>query len=331
MGGNALKHAKTERKNIMDYDHIKIHILKELNNYVTCKAVIEAPEKDSFGDLDVLYISDEKFEIQDLIKKLFNPSEIVNNGPITSFDYDNFQIDLMKSTSSEEFNSKMFYYAYGDLGCLMGKMINFYKIKFGDRGLWIDIDNTIDEKSLGVKTNIGKEILLSTDPEKICSFLGLSHKIWKAGFATKNSIFEWLCSSKYFIRGIFNVENGADRKRMENRKMYVDFMKWLWGGDGTPTEPIPTKKHIQSHAIAYFKKQDELDMIVNEIKVREIKKAKYNGKFFVSNGIKPNLIVQTMNQFEKYVETMYKTEFIKWLDSVDADNVQIQIKNFFLN
>jgi len=330
MGGDALKHTKTERKDIKDYTRIKTHILEELSKHLVCKAVIEVPEKESFGDLDVLYICDDKIVIQDLINELFNPHEIVNNGPVTSFDYDNFQIDFMKSTSLEEFNSKMFYFAYGDLGCLMGKMINFYKIKFGDRGLWIDIDNSIDNKPLGVKCNIGKEILLTNEPKQICEFLELNYELWKNGFSTKQEIFEWLCSSKYFKKNIFNVENGADRNRMENRKMYMDFMKWLWGGDGTPTEPKPDKEYIQHHAITYFNKQDELEAIVGEVKLREIRKLKYNGKLFVDKGTKPTLIVQTMSQFEKYIEKVLETDFIKWLDSTDKENVQILLNKFFL-
>lgn len=330
MGGNALKHVKTERKNVKDYNRIKMYIIEELSKYIVCKSVIEAPEKDSFGDLDVLYIYDPKFEINNLIKELFNPIEIVHNGPVTSFDYDNFQIDLIESRSLEEFNSKMFYFAYGDLGCLMGKMINFYKIKFGDRGLWIDVGNTIDQKSLGVKSNIGKEILLSIEPKEICDFLGLNYEFWKSGFETKIQIFEWLSSSKYFMKGIFNVENGADRNRMENRKMYVDFMKWLWGKDGTPTGPKPEVKYIQTQTIKYFNKQDELDIIVNEIKIRETRKEKYNGKFFVDNGVKGNSIVKTMSEFEKNIETMYKIDFLKWLDSVTENDVKFELKNFFV-
>jgi hypothetical protein len=329
MGGNALKHVKTERKNVIDYQRIKTHILEELNKYVVCKALIEAPEKESFGDLDVGYISDKKFEIQDLIKELFNPTEIVSNGPITSFDYDSFQIDLIKSASISEFDSKMFYFSYGDLGCLIGKMMNFYKIKFGDCGLWIEIDNKIDGKSLGLKSCVGKKILLSTKPNEICDFLGLNYEHMERGFTTRVEVFEWLCSSKYFIKGIFNIGNGADRKRMENRKLYIDFMKWLWGGDGTPTEPKPEKIYIQELSIKNFNKRHELDIIVNEVKVREVRKEKYNGTFFIDRGIKPCAIIEAMRQFEKKIETEFKTDFFEWLDSVEKADVCNQLQKFF--
>jgi hypothetical protein len=134
MGGNALKTVKTERKNIEEYNHIKTLIISQLNKYINSQVVFEPPEKYSFGDLDILYIDDGKIAIEHLIKELFDPKEIVNNGLVTSFDYDNFQIDLIKSVSIADFNSKMFYYSYGDVGPLIGKITNFYNIKFGD---WI--------------------------------------------------------------------------------------------------------------------------------------------------------------------------------------------------
>jgi len=56
MGGNALKNTITERKNKSDYQRIKKEILEKLEKYIKCDVIIEAPEKDSFGDLDILYI-----------------------------------------------------------------------------------------------------------------------------------------------------------------------------------------------------------------------------------------------------------------------------------
>jgi hypothetical protein len=328
MGGNALKNVKTERKNVKDYNRIKSEIIQELSKYIFCKVIIEAPQKESYGDLDVLYISNPEIDIRDLIIKLFNPKEIVNMNPIISFDYDNFQIDLIKSMSLEDFNSNMFYFAYGDLGCLMGKMINFYNIKLSNRGLCIDINNTIDDQPLGVNSNIGKEIILSNKPEEICKFFELDYEQWEKGFDSNIEIFNWLVSSKYFIKGIFKIDNRAERIRMEKRKMYIEFFNWLWKDEDNSTEPKPTKIFIQAHAIKYFNKKNELDMIVNESKILEDRKKKYNGKIFIQKGFKDKLIFQKMNEFQKYIENLYKLEFTKWLDDVDSQEVQINLDKF---
>lgn len=150
--------------------------------------------------MDILYIADTDIIIYSLIKELFVPREIVVNGSITSFDYDNFQIDLIKCDSMKEFDSKMFFYAYGDTGCILGKMINFYKLKLGDKGLWIDIENTIDQNSLGISSNIGKQIILTANPNEICEFFDLDYNKRVFCFATQNEIFKWITESKYYIK-----------------------------------------------------------------------------------------------------------------------------------
>lgn len=329
MGGNALKHAKTERKNVVDYTRIKSYIIDKLSEYLKCASLIEAPEKESFGDLDVLYMYDASIGVNELITRLFNPVEIVRNGNVTSFDYENFQIDLIKSNDEQDFNAKMFYYGYGDLGCLLGKMINFYKLKFGDRGLTIVIGDRIDGISLDINSNIGKEIILTSDPSEICNFFGLNYDLWKFGFNTRIQIFEWIASSKYFIKGIFNIENVADRKRMQCRKVYIGFMKWLWGSDGISLEPRPSRIHIQSIAINYFNKFEEFTSIVEEAKIREARKAKYNGKLFVDNGVTGKDITKSMNNFEHGICSEYKTSFDEWLDSVTKIQVQNELNKFF--
>ena len=63
--------------------------------------------------MDILYIADTGIIIYSLIKELFDPRKIVINGSIILFDYHNFQINLIKCDSMKEFNSKMFFYAYG--------------------------------------------------------------------------------------------------------------------------------------------------------------------------------------------------------------------------
>lgn len=328
MGGNALKRAKTERKNLTDYNRIKTQILLDLKKYLYCNAIIEAPEKESFGDLDILYIADTGIIIYSLIKELFVPIEIVVNGSITSFDYDNFQIDLIKCDSMKEFDSKMFFYAYGDTGCILGKMINFYKLKLGDKGLWIDIKNTIDKNSLGISSNIGKQIILTSNPNEICEFFGLDYNKRLYGFATQNEIFKWISSSKYYIKEIFQVENFTDKKRMQNRTVYQNFMKYIWGNSGIPSEPKPEHPKIQQTVINYFNKQSELDSLVKQAKLYESRKLKYSGKMFIDLGFEVKDISIKKKEFESGIEKIYSIEFNNWLDSANVEQVKAEFNNW---
>lgn len=92
--------------------------------------------KDSFGYLDVLYLCDSKINTRELVTNLFNPTEIVTNGDVMSFDYDNFQIDFIVCNTCETLNSSQFYFSNSDLWAIIGRIVNYYGIKFGHYGLW---------------------------------------------------------------------------------------------------------------------------------------------------------------------------------------------------
>jgi len=139
----------------------------------------DVPGKNNFGDIDVLYISDNKINIKDLIIKLYNPEEIIVNGDVTSFAYnykyamnlcvdkelfpaenvkentnfiikddnsieiksiqDYYQIDLIKCKNFKNMISSKFYFSYGDLGGILGTILKYYGITFGSAGLWCNI------------------------------------------------------------------------------------------------------------------------------------------------------------------------------------------------
>ena len=52
--------------------------------------------KESFGDVDIVYSTtdDEPFSVESLQQE-FNPSRVVRNGEVTSFDYKELQVDLI--------------------------------------------------------------------------------------------------------------------------------------------------------------------------------------------------------------------------------------------
>jgi len=326
MGGNALKNTRLERKNLVDYNRIKATILETLKLHIKCEIIEEAPEKDSFGDLDVLYVSNKDINIKELVITLFNPNEIVKNGDVISFDYDAFQIDMIKATC-EDFESKKFYFGYGDLGCILGKMVNFYKLKFGCQGLWINIEKTIDGEPLGLTRDVGKDFILTTKPTEFCNFFDLDYSKRREGFNTQKEMFDWICSSKYFIKGIFQIENMADRDRMETRKVYQNFMSYIWKDKIDTTKP--KRIYLQKYALQYFNKQKEFDNLIKQVKVLEERKAKYNGKIFIEFGLSGKIIPVKMKEFENMIEVKTSKTFYEWLDSVLKDDVIRDLQTFF--
>ena len=102
MGGKALKNVITTRLIKEDYMKIKSEIVSILAPHLSLTFLYELPEKEDFGDLDILYVPNEKIVINDLIMQLFNPKEMVTNGTVLSFSYlieesepIHFQIDLI--------------------------------------------------------------------------------------------------------------------------------------------------------------------------------------------------------------------------------------------
>lgn len=329
MGGNVLKKTKTERKNPVEYNRIKTVVLEIVKPHIKCEVVTEAPEKESYGDLDIIYLSNKDVDIKELLIELFNPPEIVSNGDVISFAFEAFQIDMIKALSEEEYESKKFYFGYGDLGCILGKMANFYKLKFGSQGFYIHIEKSIDGKPLDITKDIGKDIILTTKPKEFCDFFGLDYLKRQTGFETENEMFDWVCSSKYFIKGIFQIENQEDRRRMETRNVYQNFMKYIWKDTIDTTKP--ERIYLQKYALDYFNKQTEFDFIVQEVKIFESRKAKYNGKIFIEHGISGKEIPNKMKDFETMIKTTKDiSNFYDWLDSVNEESVKAEVTSFLL-
>lgn len=136
-----------------------------------------------------------------------------------SFDYQGFQIDLIV-TEPENFGIAQVYYAYNDLGNLMGRIADRMGFKYGWNGLW---------KQLGEGNNIYDTVLVTRGPEQIFSLLGYDYGRFKMGFETLENMFEFAASTPYFHRGPYQFENRnhKDRIRDEKRASYRAFVAWL--------------------------------------------------------------------------------------------------------
>ena len=147
MGGNALKTVKTVRKVISEYNKTKNDIKKILDeNEIKVHFARNLHDKEDHGDLDIFWSAKENVGINmhELIKSIFIPNEIVVNGTIISFDFDNFQIDMIK-VSNIEFSE--LYFSYGDFGNIAGSMLKKYGLIFKDNGLFINYEQSFLERA----------------------------------------------------------------------------------------------------------------------------------------------------------------------------------------
>lgn len=223
MGGKALKNTFTRRYEKEEYHELVKEVTTMLSSLfpITRIEVIKAYEdKDSFGDMDILIETDNlPSNWTDTIVKYLLPKEFVSNGDVFSFEYKEFQIDLIKS-KSELFDFSLVYFSYNDLGNLMGRIAHKIGLKFGHRGLIYVLRD---------KDKVIKEITLSNSAEEVLTFLGYDFKRYQSGFRTLEDIFNFVVSTQYFNLEIylFDNMNNKSRTRDAKRKTYNEFLSWL--------------------------------------------------------------------------------------------------------
>ena len=303
MGGHALKNTLIKRIDLANYKRIKEYISKLLESEgYTISEIKETPGKESFGDLDLLYLTKTNQDIRQSIIKLFNPNEIVSNGNVCSFDFDEFQIDLIKCTSLASLQFAKFYFSYGDVGGILGRICSAYGLKFGHDGLHaVLFENTIyPEIAFDVNKHFN-QILLSDNPENVCAFLGLDWAVYSAGLTNVHDIFDWIILSKYFNTEIFTVFNHENIKRLHARPMYIQFIEHIGINTNKINRGFQLLGNQQSEAIKYF---DKYDILVQIMKDLDIKKTVY-----------------IISQIKKIIGENYQTTWNQWIYNSEIDTI----------
>lgn len=223
MGGNALKNCTTRRYQAEEYFVLEDEVRKKFQDHFRTNAypILAYRNKESFGDMDIL-VQAEHLPPRwvESVVALFDSKEHHKNGNVLSFEYKEFQIDLIV-TPEEELVSSAQYFAYNDLGNLIGRVAHSMGLKLGHDGLTY--------KFMRAERYVFKEIKLLDDWEDILPVLGYSWERYSQGFDTLEDIFKFVVSSPFFNKSIYALENlnHASRVRNQKRKMYMEFLKWI--------------------------------------------------------------------------------------------------------
>jgi hypothetical protein len=234
MGGSAL-HVPTQRLSAQEFHVLADALSRDLSAWLEGGRVAAIPAyrtKADFGDLDLLVESEAvtakggKPALQAWVEARSQAREFVANGPVLSFDHRahatdpvGFQVDLIL-TPREEFDIALAYFAYNDLGNLIGRTAHRMGFSYGHRGLLYPVregDHLLDT------------LQLSTDVDRILPFLGYEPARFHAGFDGLPDIFRYVQESTYFHPDIFLLENRnhASRVRDRKRKTYREFLEWI--------------------------------------------------------------------------------------------------------
>src|SRR5690606_34598649 len=114
-------------------------------------------------------------------------------------------------------------------------------------------------------------------------------------------IYDWIIKSKLFNPDIFVRLNNEHRKRYKVRAFYQKFREYILGKDTQILDATESEvnKNLQLEAIKYFNKTGELDNIIEQDRIREIRKSKFNGKMLLDLGVDSKLINKTIYLMKK--------------------------------
>lgn len=295
MGGNIFENTRRVNKEELN------NILSELHYLFAPFDVEYHPlrsyfNKNDFGDVDILI---KRKNNKNLIEKYYDWLKALSdsdtmpefkgvsqNSSILSFNYKDFQIDLIFVKPKNWEISKVFY-SDNDLGNLMGKIARFFHLKYGFQGLRYNAYSDLYDQKLF-------EIVLTKDPRTIFEFLGFDYDRYLEGFNNKKDIFEFVINSKYFSKNIFYAEQlTADQKQRDaKRETYQEFMNYIESRNDLPEyQERPSKEEIIKILDARndFDKsvfnsiQEGLELEEKHIKNKKEARNKFNGNVIMEH------------------------------------------------
>jgi hypothetical protein len=311
MGGKAIKTVPIRRYDRREFDNIAQTVPEILKPYFKNIGIpLFFESKETFGDLDVL-VSTDGFDyrggMRDFIEDKFSPDEIHHNGNCWSFNYQEFQIDII-TCSEKNFEANLNYLNYNDLGNLMGKLAHAMGLKYGQSGLFFRHKDSEGQK-LG-------DIPITKDLGKICEVLDLDVSVIQEGFTELEEIFIFITNSKYFDwkRVQFDQLDRVNRERDKKRDTYASFIKWIdehVRDDNHTFEDIDKKTVVK----AMDKKFPEAELVINMRRMDYL----HAQKRYISAKFNGGMVIR------EYIEDVFK-DYNTFILNNDSNEIMRQFK-----
>jgi hypothetical protein len=311
MGGKLFKLGTKNREEYFKiYQKVLDKLLWYSNHHARINLIPSYRNKQIFGDMDIMVCAGD-IDTNELITnrmdrtsplfRLFGSTLIKKNGNVISFDYENFQIDLIFQ-KEKYYDSALVYYSYNDLGNLMGRVASKLGFRYGHFGLRYDLYSNDRDQLI-------KKIELNLTSEEIFNFLGFNFQEWKNGFDELKDIYEYVTNSKYFNKDIFLYENlnHQNRTRNKKRKVYQKFIDYI---QDKPTRNIIRKGdalYLFNEMYPQQKLWDKIQIEQNNYKKQQEYKKKFNGNIIM--GI-TNLQGKELGKFMKFFTDVFNKDYI---------------------
>lgn len=273
MGGKALKEVETRRYERDEYLKLEKEVLDKVSSFlpddIRCEAIKAYHTKPSFGDMDIVieHISS-KEHIEELFKQ-WGVKEVSKNSNCWSTHYNDFQVDFI-FVEQEYYQSTLDYFAYNDIGNLLGRISRRFDFKLGHRGL---------NYMLMDQTSLLKDINVTNDYKEALEFIGYDYERFRQGFDTLEEMFEYVVDNVNFDPSVFAFENRNHDARMRDAKRpnYNKFLKFIEGKEFPNVMPID-KQQAYERACEIFPEFDaEVKQVKHELKIKKMVKQKFNG------------------------------------------------------
>lgn len=319
MGGSALS-VYTRRYNKDEYLQLQLELITKLSCiYETVLDIPSYSDKEDYGDLDLIVNAARINNIKDYLINELNTKQVVSNGNCISFEYKEFQVDLIHISNNLELART--YFSYNDLGMLMGIMAKRLNCKYGFNGLYYTYYNN--------DRSYKKDILLTTDVATIFDFLDCSYSRFLQGFNKLTDIFDYVITSKYFDSKCFiNEEEWNHIRRTRNRKRanWNNFLNYLVTNNININSPkIEGVKYYVSNYFSDVDLVQQLDDLDNEQQLRSVIKSKFNG-LVVSEltGLKDKELGKFISEYKNS-----KLDFSSYIVSTEVNNIKQDIVKYF--
>ena len=268
MGGNALKNTQTRRYEREEYFAVAKKVTDILAKQgIKCEVIRSYDDKESFGDLDVLVLQTPN--LKNLVETKFKPNEMVVNDNVISFNVDQLQVDFIQAPELQ-YDFSRNYFAYNDLGNLLGRVAHKLGLKLGHDCL---------KYVLRDGTHVIGNIVVTREWDQALRLLHYDPKRYNEGFNSLTDIFEYVLTSKLFDPDIYLLHNRNAESRIRDRKRetYMKFLKYC-----ETLEPPKNKVSVSKQQYLYYLLADPnfrsqyLDLIAENNR-KKVLRMKFNG------------------------------------------------------
>ena len=300
MGGNCLKNCYTRRFEADEYFSLYRHFHTRFFAVTEMQWSDLIPayrNKKSFGDMDIIYATYDDMPLDVETIRLVYPDskEIFRNTNVISLEYNEIQVDLIH-IKAEYYDYALDFYAYNDLGNLIGRIAHRFGLKHGHMGLYLPLRDG---------DNLFHSILLTRDYSHALEFLDLSPNRFYEGFDDLPDMFEYVTSSKWFHPSSYDLAelSHMHRTRDKKRQTYQEFLKYISSYSGEVIDrPKDKSEYLEMIFDAFPNAYSEYVDVMKNISMKKIAKEKFNGQ--IVSGV-TGLQHKELGEFMKYIKSLF--------------------------